>query len=85
MKIWLIRRMGDIGYDEFDAKVVAANDEEGARRIASIRTGDEGATEWLDPKRSMVTEVRTDEDHEVVILESFCAGEETSDCGRSPC
>lgn len=74
MKIWLVKRMEPIGYDEYDAKVVAAHDEAGARRLAALWTADEGKATWLDPERSMVTEVRTDGEHEEVILDSFCAG-----------
>jgi hypothetical protein len=74
MKIWLVKRMEKIGYDEFDAKVVCAWTEEGARHVASLRTADEGKSAWTDPSRSMVTEVRTDGEHEEVVLESFCAG-----------
>jgi hypothetical protein len=74
MKVWLVKRMGDIGYDEYDAKVVLAWTEEGARRVAALRTGDEGASEWTDPQRSIVYEVRTDGEREEVVLDSFRAG-----------
>ncbi len=75
MKLWLITRMEEHGYDEFDAKVVSAPDESEARRIAALRTGDEGQGAWLEPGRSMVTEIGTarDSEHAQVILESFNA------------
>ena len=76
MKLWLIRRMEHVGYDEYDAKVIAAHSEEGVRGLAAINTGDEGKDAWLNSGRSMITEVglARDPEHEQVILESFNAG-----------
>lgn len=77
MKLWLIkRREDDVGYDEYDAKVIAAPDEAAVRRLASLKTGDEGNSAWLEPTYSMVTEIglALDPEHEQVILESFNAG-----------
>lgn len=73
MKIWLIKRMEETHYDEYDAKVVSAFDEAGARRVAALKVGDEGELPWQDEGRSMVTEIglAKDPEHEQVILESF--------------
>lgn len=42
MKLWLLTRTGDIGWDEYNGKVVRAETEFQARDIANQRTGDEG-------------------------------------------
>lgn len=73
MHLWLVERTDQVGYDEYDAKLVRAPDCESARRHASHKVGDEGASAWLDHERSKVTRVRED-GKAGVILESFNAG-----------
>lgn len=71
MKIWILRRKDQIGYDEYDGKVVVAEDEWRARDIANRRVGDEGRI-WDDPTIVICDEV--DNDIEGIVLASFCAG-----------
>jgi len=42
MALYLLSRSNNIGYDEFDAKVIRANTESHAREIANSNTGCEG-------------------------------------------
>jgi hypothetical protein len=68
----LTRTGNDVGYDEYDAKIVRAGREQEARRIANLRTGDEGAV-WDNPDRVDCVAVDLVGDSEE-ILGSFCAG-----------
>ena len=70
-KVWLLRRPGSIGYDEYDSKVVVAHTQEDARYWANVNTGDEGMI-WNDPNEVLCSEI--DYEHEYVLLESFNAG-----------
>ena len=73
LRLWLVERTEDVGYDEYYAKLVRAPDRDSARRHAAQKVGDEGTGAWLDPKRSRVTRVRED-GKPGVVLESFNAG-----------
>jgi len=43
MKVWMLtRKAADVGWDEFDAKIVLADNQPTARVIANQNTGDEG-------------------------------------------
>ena len=75
MQIWLIERDEDIGYDEWDAKVVVAETEQAARELAALDTADEGKTVWFDQSRCVATVIGTADDPSPrVILGSLNAG-----------
>lgn len=71
MKIFLLERIGAVGWDEYTGKVIVAKDEARAREIANQDTGDEG-TIWNDPQK--VSCVVVDKTVEGIVLESFNAG-----------
>lgn len=56
MKFWILERRRNVGYDEYDAKVVMAETEEEARRVANKNTGDEGML-WDAPDEVACTEL----------------------------
>ena len=73
MKIWLLcRNGGDVGYDEYDAKVIRSSSELNARNKANEETGDEGMI-WGNEKKVTCVEITSDED-EKIILASYNAG-----------
>ena len=72
MKLFLIKRFKH-DYDEYDAKVVRAENEWDARQLCAKVRGDEDADEWLNSSKSQCTEVLLDGDS-CVILDSFNAG-----------
>lgn len=71
MPIYLLKR-DECSYDEFDAKVVRAVNEEEARQIANQHIGDEGGI-WTDPElvKCQVVEIEGASEE---ILGSFNAG-----------
>lgn len=71
MKVYLLTRIGKIGYDEYDGKVIVAENEDEARIIANIRTGDEGKI-WEDPTKVVIVEVNAK--YTSIVLTSFNAG-----------
>jgi hypothetical protein len=73
MKLWLLEAKGAVDYDEFDAYVIRAEDEEGARKIAAEKPGASGPKKWLNPRRSICTELTADGEPGL-ILGSFNAG-----------
>ncbi len=72
MKIYLLSKIADIGYDEYDAKVIRSSCESLARECANKNTGDEGAI-WTDKNKVTCEELDLD-GCPGVILESFNAG-----------
>lgn len=42
MKLWHLFRTDDIGYDEYEEKIISAKTEKRAREIANEQVGDEG-------------------------------------------
>jgi hypothetical protein len=70
-KIYLLKRIFSVGYDEFDGKVVIAPSAKAARKLANMRYGDEGPV-WADPKKVFCQEI--DLTVSLVVLESFKAG-----------
>ena len=42
MTLFLLQRVDGAGYDEYDAKIIRANNERQARGLANTKTGDEG-------------------------------------------
>lgn len=73
MALYLIKRIREPGYDEYDSKVVRAATESKARTMASQNPGDEGSECWLDPIQS-TCDVIADRGKPAVILESFNPG-----------
>jgi len=72
MALYLLeRKPKDVGYDEFDAKLIRARSEGQARKIANENTGDEGKT-WhrkgVRCTRIFVSGISKE------IIGSFCAG-----------
>jgi hypothetical protein len=77
MNIYLLSRIDEesIGWDEYIGFVIAANDEEQARSLASTyKYGDEGPQTWTDPSQSRCERVgSSDAPDAYVILESYRA------------
>ena len=72
MKLWLLKRIGRISYDEYNGKVVRASDSDAARQIANMKVGDEGNI-WTDDNLVSCVEIDGNGDPDV-LLESFNAG-----------
>ena len=70
--IYLLKRLDDIGWDEYAAKVVRAESEKEARALANENVGDEGSI-WEDSDLVSCEVVYLREDS-AVILESYNAG-----------
>lgn len=70
MKIYLLERK-ECGWDEYDAKVVIAKNEQRAREIANENVGDEGKL-WTDTSQvtCKIVEVKVEGE----VLGSFRAG-----------
>ena len=71
MKIYVLLRKDEVGWDEYDSKVIVAKNEKRAREIANQHVGDEGEM-WTDPNLVMCEVVDTTTEREVV--GSFNAG-----------
>ncbi len=71
LKVYLLRQIGYVGYDEFESKVVVAQNPEEARRLANIKTGDEGKI-WNKPSMVACTEVNLNVPS--IVCEVFNAG-----------
>lgn len=71
MKIFHLYREDGAGWDEFDAKIIVAENEEKARKIANQNVGDEGEV-WEDSELVKCEVVNTE--REGVVLASFNAG-----------
>ncbi len=72
-RLWVLRRKGDIKYDEFDAFIVRATTAYDARAIASARCATEGRAVWFSTKDSTCKELHPQGKSELV-LASFNAG-----------
>tara|TARA_R110002074_G_C11963222_1_gene609840 strand:+ start:144 stop:359 length:216 start_codon:yes stop_codon:yes gene_type:complete len=70
--IYLLKRLEDIGWDEYAAKVVRAESEKEARALANQNVGDEGKI-WEYSTCVSCEEVDTQE-YSAVILQSYKAG-----------
>ena len=70
--LYLLCRIGPIGYDEYDAKVVRAASKREARETANQNVGEEGAI-WLDTAKVSCRVVDA-KGQPKVILSSFNAG-----------
>lgn len=72
MKIYILNREGQIGYDEYDSMIVCAKTPKEARDIARENCGDEGAV-WNDPELSTCKILKPGKTS-AVILGSYNAG-----------
>ena len=72
MKIYLLYRKDIVGSDEYDSKVVVADNEQRARELANEDVGDEGYDIWNNPDIVVCEEV--DDTIEGVVIASFIAG-----------
>ena len=72
MKIYLLYRKDIVGSDEYDSKVVVADNEQRARELAKEDVGDEGYDIWNNPDIVVCEEV--DDTIEGVVIASFIAG-----------
>lgn len=71
MRHYIVTRRTEVEWDEMIGVVVCAFNSRQARRFAASRHGDEGASIWLDPKKTSCRQL----DFKVgVILRSFNAG-----------
>ncbi len=73
MKLWVLGRLGEVGYDEYGGFVARATTEQEARTYASEQAGDEGAETWLDPVLSscVILPVRGEAG---IVMDSYHAG-----------
>lgn len=74
MRLVLLERTQEIGWDENIALVVYAGSAEGARELAATAASDEGASTWRDEGRSTVRELPAESSHRRILLTSFNAG-----------
>jgi len=70
-KIYLLKRIFSVGYDEYDGKVVIASNAKAARKMANLKFGEEGPI-WADANLVLCKEIIFD--GPMVVLESFRAG-----------
>lgn len=70
--LYLLKRTGRIGYDEYVEKLVRAGTEAEARTVANEEPGDEGAI-WNNPAQ-VRCEVVSSEGETGVVIDSFRAG-----------
>ena len=70
--IYLLKRIGETWYDEYDAKIVRARSEGSAREIADKEPGDEGKI-WTDPELVSCEKI-TPSGESAQLLGSFNAG-----------
>ena len=70
-KIYLLKRIFSVGYDEYSGKVVIASSAKAARKIANLKYGEEGPL-WDDSNQVMCKEITLT--MPLVVLESFKAG-----------
>jgi len=56
MKIWILKRIGAVGFDQMEQQLVRAENEEIARHIANGGSCDEGEI-WDDPARVSCEEI----------------------------
>jgi len=71
LKIYLLKRIFSVGYDEFDGKVIIASSAKAARKIANMRYGNEGPI-WENANQVLCKEIIPD--MPMVVLASFKAG-----------
>jgi len=73
MKIFVLNRSRECGYDEYVGFVICAENEENARKLAStMGFSEEEGKIWLNKNDTNCEEVKCDK--EAIILDSFNAG-----------
>lgn len=72
MKLYLLRRHDEPGYDEYDSMVIRAESEERARKIANICCMYEGRI-WDNPELVDCVELKASGE-EGIIITNFVAG-----------
>jgi len=72
MKLYLLERIGDTGYDECIGHLIRAESEEIARTIANDNPGDEGPI-WHNKEKVSCEEI-TMEGSEGILITNFHAG-----------
>lgn len=70
-KVYLLKRIFAVGYDEYIGKVIIASSAKAARKMANLKYGDEGAI-WTDPKQVLCLEITLTSP--LIVLEAFNAG-----------
>ena len=74
-KLYLLKRMDSVGYDEYDGFVVAADTETEARDFAAKESADEGAGVWNSQLDCSCTLLALSSKHSKgIVLGSFNAG-----------
>lgn len=73
MKLYLLKRIGHVRYDENAGFVIRAETEQRARTLASMESADEGAECWLNPEKSTCSEIEVEGSEEIIITD-FNAG-----------
>jgi hypothetical protein len=73
MKLWLLRRKRENGYDVHNGFVIRAESEDHARVVAGRAAGDEGELAWLRRSRSTCEELLAD-GNPCIVLADFNAG-----------
>ncbi|MEE9117028.1 MAG: hypothetical protein V3U02_00355 [Calditrichia bacterium] len=74
MKLFLLKRIGRVGWDENEACIIRAISHNSARQIAFGKLkGEEPNKVWLDPKKSYCKEIKQT-DKPGIILIDFKAG-----------
>lgn len=69
-KIYMLKRIFSVGYDEYEGKVIVALSTKEARKMANLKHGDEGPI-WTDSNQVMCKEITLNK--AMVVLESFKA------------
>jgi len=70
-KIYLLKQIFSVSYDEYDGKVVIASNAKAARKMANLKFGEEGPI-WENKNQVFCKEITLD--MPLVVLESFRAG-----------
>ena len=70
-KIYILKRIFAVDYDEYYGKVIIASSAKAARKLANLKYGDEGAI-WCDSTQVLCKEIPLTKP--MVVLESFKAG-----------
>jgi hypothetical protein len=73
MKLFLLSRRNGVGYDEYVAHIIRAEDALQARKMAASIAADEGTETWLSASAVKVRQISADGPAEI-LLSSFNAG-----------
>ena len=70
-KIYLLKRIFSVGYDEYEGKVIIASSAKAARKMANIKYADEGPI-WTDSSQVICKEISLT--MPLIVLEAFKRG-----------